>query len=124
MITYFYWAVVLSLTLTVFIVFKSQTKRLKIPVICSAVVLLLGFGLYYFYLEQVFVKRWGGVMNISVPKGQQHITTTWKDDHLWVENYDPKTNICYFTEYSRGSLLEGKVAIKNCNPIQRTQSSP
>lgn len=119
MITYLYWAVVLFITAATFLILKSQTEKLKIPAIFSAIILLIGLGLYYFYLEQVFVKRWGGVMHISIPQGQQHITATWKDDNLWVENYDPKTNTCYFTEYSRGNLLEGKVAIKNCNPINR-----
>ena len=59
----------------------------------------------------------GGVMKIEVPAGQFHITATWKDDNLWVENYDPATNTCIFSEYSKGNLLQGKVSIKNCNPI-------
>jgi hypothetical protein len=42
---------------------------------------------------------------------------TWKDDNLWIENYDPKTNTCHFREYSKGAMLEGKVLIKNCNPL-------
>jgi hypothetical protein len=82
------------------------------------VVLMFGSGLYYFYLEQAFVKRWGGVMSIKVPAGQQHIAATWKDDNLWVENYDPATNTCIFQEYSRGHMLEGKVVIKDCNPLR------
>ena len=56
-------------------------------------------------------------MTISVPEGMYHITSTWKDENLWVENYDPKTNKCVFSEYSKGSLLQGRVTIKNCNPI-------
>ncbi len=56
-------------------------------------------------------------MTISVPSGQYHIATTWKDDNLWVENYDPETNKCVFSEYSKGNLLQGQVTIKNCNPI-------
>jgi len=63
------------------------------------------------------VKRWGGVMAISVPDGQHHIAATWKDDNLWVENYDPKSNTCIFSEYSRGNLLQGRVLIKDCNPL-------
>ena len=80
-----------------------------------------GLGAYYFHFQQVFVKRYGGVMSINVPEGQLHITATWKDDNLWIENYDPKTNTCHFNEYSRGNLLQGKVTIKNCNPLLRTQ---
>jgi hypothetical protein len=57
-------------------------------------------------------------MSISVPSGQYHIATTWKDDNLWVENYDPESNRCVFSEYSKGNLLQGRVTIKNCNPIK------
>jgi hypothetical protein len=38
---------------------------------------------------------------------------------LWIENYDPANNTCEFREYSRGDLLEGRVIIKNCNPLKR-----
>ena len=79
--------------------------------------MVIGWIAYFFYFQQLFVKRWGGVMRISVPAGQLHIAATWKDDNLWVENYDPATNNCVFTEYSKGNLLEGKVIIKNCNPL-------
>ncbi len=75
---------------------------------------------YYFWLQQVFVKRFGGTMNISVPEEQYHISATWKDDNLWIENYNPETNECIFREYSRGNMLEGKVIIKNCSPLQST----
>jgi len=80
-------------------------------------------GVHHFYFENIFVKRWGGKMSIVVPEGMQHITATWKDDNLWVENYDPKTNRCIFQEYSRGTVLEGKVVLKNCNPV-RTTTAP
>ena len=53
----------------------------------------------------------------GVPDGQLHIATTWKDDNLWIENYDPATNTCIFLEYSKGNLLQGRVTIKNCNPL-------
>jgi hypothetical protein len=45
-------------------------------------------------------------------KPHYHVTTTWKDDNLWIENYDPKTNNCLFSEYSRGNLLQGRIIIK------------
>ena len=77
----------------------------------------IGWTAYTFYFQQIFVKRWGGVMTISVPEGQRHLAATWKDDNLWVENYDPATNKCIFSEYSKGNLLQGKVTIKDCNPI-------
>ena len=45
------------------------------------------------------------------------VGATWKDDHLWVENYEPETNTCHFNEYSKGNLLQGRVTIKNCSPL-------
>jgi hypothetical protein len=86
----------------------------------AAIVLVVGTSAYYFHFQQIFVKRWGGVMTIKVPAGQLHIGATWKDDNLWIENYDPATNTCHFSEYSKGNLLQGKVTLKNCNPLLPT----
>jgi len=117
MVTYLYWALVTGAAIAVVVVLGFRMDNLKTALAGAAIVLFAGWSLYYFYLEQVFVKRWGGVMTISVPQGQYHVATTWKDDNLWVENYDPKTNTCVFSEYSRGNLLQGRVTIKNCNPL-------
>jgi hypothetical protein len=87
-------------------------------------VLFVAWAAYFFSFQQLFVKRYGGVMNIRVPEGQQHIAATWKDDNLWVENYDPRSNECIFSEYSKGNLLQGKVTIKNCNPLARQAIRP
>ena len=116
MITYFYWFVVLSLTLFVFWGVGRYLKW-KIGAACGIVVFVVGWGMYVFHYEQSFVKNYGGVMTISVPEGQLHMQATWKDDNLWIENYDPATNSCIFSEYSKGSLLEGRVTIKKCNPL-------
>lgn len=116
MITYAYWALVFAAVFGVIWMF-GRMDQWKGAMIGGAIILLIGWASYYFYFQQVFVKRWGGVMSISVPEGQLHITATWKDDNLWIENYDPKTNKCIFTEYSKGNVLEGRVTIKNCNPI-------
>jgi len=62
-------------------------------------------------------------MSISVPEGRVHLAATWKDDNLWIENYDPATNRCIFSEYSKGNVLEGTVTIKNCNPLLRSAAS-
>ncbi|MBV1873462.1 MAG: hypothetical protein KUG80_01695 [Gammaproteobacteria bacterium] len=118
MITYFYWFVLITLSIVAFLVLNSQSKNIKISAIISIAILFTGSILYYFNLQQVFVKHWGGTMHITVPNGQQHIQATWKDDNLWIENYKPQNNTCIFTEYSRGNLLEGKVIIKNCNPLK------
>ena len=117
MVTYLYWALVTGAAIAVVVVVGFRMDNLKTALAGAAIVLFTGWALYYFYLEQVFVKRWGGVMTITVPQGQYHVATTWKDDNLWVENYDPETNTCVFSEYSRGNLLQGRVTIKNCNPL-------
>ena len=117
MITYLYWTGVLLLAAAVLILIGGKLKAWKIAAPGAVVALLVGWGAYYFHFQQVFVKRWGGVMTIQVPKGQLHISATWKDDNLWVENYDPATNTCHFSEYSKGNLLQGKVTIKSCSPL-------
>jgi len=116
MITYLYWIAVISVSLFVFWGI-GRYFHWKVGLACATAFFLIGWGMYIFHYEQLFVKNYGGVMAITVPKGQLHMQTTWKDDNLWVENYDPATNTCYFTEYSKGSVLEGKVTIKNCNPM-------
>jgi hypothetical protein len=116
MITYFYWAMVIAVALAL-LFFLGRTEKWKLGMIGSLLTLSVGWVAYSFHFQQVFVKHYGGVMSITVPKGQFHIAATWKDENLWIENYDPATNTCYFNEYSRGNLLQGKVSIKNCNPL-------
>lgn len=117
MITYLYWGVVFALVVAAIVGIGLKMDSLKTALVVGAILLFVGWVAYYFYLQQIFVKRWGGVMSISVPRGQYHIATTWKEDNLWIENYDPETNKCVFSEYAKGNLLEGRVIIKNCNPI-------
>lgn len=122
MVTYLYWALVFALAFGAVFLFGARFDNWRGALISALVVLVIGWGAYFFYFQQIFVKRWGGVMTISVPDGQLHIAATWKDDNLWIENYDPATNRCIFTEYARGNLLEGRVTIRNCNPLlPRTQ---
>lgn len=117
MITYLYFFFVLALCGGAIYLIGVKLKQ-WMPAMVVSTVLALSFGsFYYFYLQQMFVKRWGGVMSIQIPKGQHHVATTWKDDNIWVENYDPATNTCIFQEYSRGNVLQGKVLLKDCNPI-------
>jgi hypothetical protein len=123
MITYLYWGAVIALVVASMAVFAGRMNNLRVALIASAVVLLLGWAAYYFHFEQVFVKRFGGVMAITVPEGQRHIAATWKEDNLWVENYDPATNTCIFSEYSRGNLLQGRVTLKNCNPLMAASAA-
>ena len=64
------------------------------------------------YIQQVFVKRYGGVMSVKVPDGEMHLSATWKDDNLWIENYNPKTNVL---STGRGQTAFDKtVTLKNC----------
>ncbi|AZZ91864.1 MULTISPECIES: hypothetical protein [unclassified Hahella] len=119
MITYIYWIFVLALTGGTLYLLGIKLKQWIPAAVVSGVILVVCASFYYFYLQQMFVKRWGGTMSLSVPEGMQHVAATWKDDNMWIENYDPKTNTCYFQEYSRGAMLEGKVVIKNCNPVPR-----
>ena len=117
MVTYLYWALIIIMAIAAIAGLGIKVGNWPAAIITAGIVLLIGWASYFFYLEQIFVKRWGGVMSLTVPAGQRHLTATWKEDNLWIENYDPQTNTCYLTEYSRGSVLEGKVVIKNCNPL-------
>jgi len=118
MITYFYWFCLGAVIVFLLWTLGLKAKQWRGALISSAVILVFGWGLHFFYLENLFVKRFGGVMTIKTPAGQQHLGTTWKDDNLWVETYDPLENTCYFYEYSRGNLLEGRVIIKDCDPYK------
>jgi hypothetical protein len=117
MITYGYWTLTVLLALGVFYMVGYRLGQWVAGAAAALLLFAILSSTYYFYLQQMFVKRWGGVMSVSVPHGQRHIAVTWKDDNFWIENYDPESNTCIFQEYSRGGLLEGKVVIKDCNPL-------
>jgi len=123
MVTYFYWFVIISLALGLLYFLGYKVEEWKIGLIAAFSICAIGYLAYHFHFQQVFVKRYGGVMSITVPADELHLAATWKDDNLWIENYNPKTNTCHFREYSRGNLLQGRVTIKNCNPVLR-QSIP
>lgn len=117
MITYLYWALIIGLVIAAVFIAGFKLNNRMAALISAAVILVSGWAAYYFHFQQIFVKRWGGVMAISVPAGQLHMGATWKDENLWIENYDPETNTCYFSEVSKGNLLQGRVTIKNCDPL-------
>jgi len=117
LITYLYWITVFALIIALLVFIGHKIDQWKYAFIASGIVLIIGWGAYYFHFQQIFVKKYGGVMSLSVPDGQYHISATWKDENLWIENYDPKSNTCHFNEYSKGNVLQGKVVIKNCNPL-------
>ncbi len=118
MITYLYWTAIIVCAGAIFAL-CGRNDKWKIGSTLALIVLAAGWGAYYFSLQQIFVKRYGGVMTLQVPEGQYHILATWKDDNLWIENFDPSTNTCIFSEYSKGNLLQGRVTIKNCRPIPK-----
>ncbi len=117
MITYLYWIVLFAIIIAIFFFIGYRLEQWKNAVITAFTVFIIGWLAYYFHFQQIFVKKYGGVMTLTVPEGQRHIGSTWKDENLWIENYDPKTNTCHFNEYSKGNMLQGKVIIKNCNPL-------
>jgi hypothetical protein len=121
MITYLYWAGVLGISAVVFFGIAIKAKKWKPGIAVCALILVVAWGAYAFHFQQIFVKRYGGVMRIQTPEGMMHMGATWKDDNLWIENYDPATNTCIFSEYSKGNILEGRVIIKNCNPMMPRQ---
>lgn len=124
MITYLYWLLVAALIFGTLFLVGVRHDRWKPAIIISVILWLAGTLLYYFWLEQIFVKRFGGRMSVTVPDGQMHVAATWKEDNLWIENYDPDTNECIFSEYSRGNVLEGRVIIRNCSPVRASAASP
>lgn len=125
MITYAYWTLIVALMLGTLWLLGIRQQSWRSGLAAAIAVLGLGSGAYFFHYQQIFVKNWGGVMTIKTPPGYYHIGTTWKDDNLWVETFNPSDNSCHFNEYSRGDLLQGEVVVRNCNPVlpQTTQSS-
>jgi hypothetical protein len=120
MVTYFYWIFVVAISGGTLYLLGFRLQQWLPALVISGVLGLSCVGFYYFYLQQMLVKRWGGSMSITVPDGLQHIAATWKGDNLWIQNYDPQTNTCIFQEYSRGNMLQGEVRLRNCNPLART----
>lgn len=117
MITYLYWGIVIGLVVVTLVVVGARMNQIKPALIATSIILLVGWVAYYFHFQQVFVKRYGGVMTVTVPDGLRHISATWKDDNLWIENYDPATNTCQFNEYSRGNLLQGQGHHQELQPV-------
>lgn len=117
MLTTFYWIATLIAIFAIFYLIAVRFSKLKPALVVTLLLAVVSYSFYYFYLEQLLVKSYGGSMVINIPEGQYHLGVTWKDDHLWIENYDPIKNECIFREYSRGSMLEGQVKLRNCNPL-------
>jgi hypothetical protein len=117
MTTYLYWMIVIAAMAATLWIVGGLLKHWGAAVVVAALIGAVGASAYYFHYQQILVKRWGGVMHVSVPDGQRHLGVTWKDDNLWIESFDPASNTCEFREYSRGDVLQGRVIINNCNPL-------
>lgn len=115
MIIYFYWLLVVVVIFLVLFGIGVCMGKWKLVFIIVVVIWLFSILFYYFWLEQIFVKCFGGIMNVIVEEGYQYVVVIWKGDNLWIENYDLEINCCIFQEYLWGNVLEGKVVIKNCN---------
>ena len=61
-------------------------------------------------------KNFGGTAEVLLPKGQQLVDVTWKDDQIWYltqdmpEGYKPQNY--NFSEESSYGMMEGKVVFK------------
>lgn len=119
MISYGYWLIVIVIIALVLYGAGFKAGYWKAAVVISLVFLVIGWSAFAFHFEQIFVKRYGGEMTIKTPDGQYHLGVTWKEDNMWIETFDPQTNTCIFSEYSKGNLLQGRVYIKDCNPLMR-----
>lgn len=122
MLTHLYWLLLVLVVLAVFYLVALRLKQLKLALILVLALGLSGHLFYFFYLEQVLVKRFGGSMSLNLPQETYHLGVTWKEDNLWIHTYYPATNECVFREYSRGRMMEGEVRLRNCNPWPAPQS--
>lgn len=119
MTTYIFWFLLVSISLAIVMGLGVKYRQWKFGMAVGAVVLLAGSLWYFLWLEQVLVKRFGGVMHVTAAEGTRHLGSTWKDDNLWIESFNPADNTCELREYSRSGLLEGRVVIRDCNPLVR-----
>jgi hypothetical protein len=117
MINYAYWFIIIIVIALVLFAGGFKAGYWKTALSIALIILVAGWSAYAFHFQQIFVKRYGGEMTIKTPEGQYHLGVTWKEDNMWIETYDPKTNTCIFSEYSKGNLLQGRVYIKDCNPL-------
>lgn len=91
--------------------------EIKLKIGVCAGILIISYISYIGYFEQIFAKKYGGNLTITIPDDAQFIGLTWKDNDLWYGYHDTVSGKCVFQEQSRYGLMEGKVFVKNCNPI-------
>ncbi len=121
MVTYIYWFSVIGVALLLFAIL-ARMDHWKSAVSVALVILIGGWGAYYFKFENLLARSYGGVMEVTVPEGMHNIGMTWKENSLWVENYDPESNTCIFKERTPGGIWQGEVRLHNCNPMMPTST--
>ena len=76
MLTYFYWAGVAALVILSLGLVGAAMGRWRSTTVLATTALILGSATYYLQFQQIFVKRWGGVMTITAPDGHVHLAVT------------------------------------------------
>ena len=109
MITYLYWAAVFSLIAAVLFGFIIKAKKWKFGLAVSVLILMIAWGAYAFHFQQIFVKRYGGVMAIQVPDGQRHISATWKDENCGLKNTIQKTIPVFSANTPKANFFKAKL---------------
>lgn len=85
-------------------------KVLAIAIVLAIVIII---AMFCGCTEHGLVRRFGGNMTITLPKGQKLLEVTWKEASLWYltepmdSSYEPKKKI--FREDSRFSVWEGEI---------------
>lgn len=110
-----YWLVVLVLIYLPYYFLSKEQRALKAVSVFA--ILLVSFISYSMYFEQLFAKKYGGTQTITVPEGERFIGISWKSDNFWLITHDIYDNICFYREHSKFSTIQGKIKIKNCNPV-------
>ena len=85
----------------------------KFLIFITSVIILLSLNSC---TEQMMTREWGGEMTIELPKGQELMMVTWKDDDLFyltrpmAPDYVPTTKT--FQESSSFGIMESTVYFK------------
>ena len=85
--------------------------------IAAAIVGVVMTSSYYTLLENMFARKFGGTLDVSIPANEYLLGVSWKGEDSWILTYDPVSKNCYYREESKFSTLEGKVRINNCKPL-------
>lgn len=66
--------------------------------------------------EQKRVKKYGGTMDINLPKNQKFVNATWKGEQIWYVHRpmrpDEISETYIFREKSKLGIIEGKIIFR------------